>query len=89
MAMRLPLTPIRTAHLVGFGIALLVVEAFSFTGRRFVLLALFTVMWLSMIIIDRITRQQGRSLGLRPYIIAVGLGLVVLMSILLFGTHLP
>lgn len=55
------------------------------------MLGLFTVMWCSMLILDRIAQAQGYSSGLRPYIVLVGLGLVVLVLILLFDarTELP
>ena len=74
----------RTALKLGFGVAVLAILApFPLEVRRLVMLGLFTVMWLSMIVLDRIVQAQGRSSGLRRYIIFVGLGLIVLVVILL------
>ena len=75
----------RTALKIGFGVAVLAIVApFSMEVRRLVMLGLFTVMWLSMIVLDQIVQAEGRSSGLRWYIFFVGLGLVVLVLILLF-----
>lgn len=77
--------PRNLAPIVGVGIALLTVVApISLVARRWVMLGLFTVMWFSMIAIDRIVQGRGRSSGLRPYIVVVGVALPVLASMLLF-----
>lgn len=72
----------RTAFQIVFWAA--VAAAVPLEVGRLIVLGLFTVMWLTMVVIYRMDPAIGRSVGLRPYIVFVGLGLILLVLLLLF-----
>lgn len=83
MAMRVDPRRRRTALKIGFGLALVAfAAAVPREVGRLVMLGLFIVMWLSMIVLDRVEHARGHTSGLRTYIWVVGVGLIGLVLIL-------
>jgi predicted membrane channel-forming protein YqfA (hemolysin III family) len=73
----------RTGLKIAFGVA---VAAFALTASaetaRWVMLGFSILSWLSLIVMHRILQGAGRSSGLRPYIVILGVWLVISALIL-------